>query len=238
MSEVIIKELNNAKLLVLSEKGENHIKSGICNQDSYSFKVDDSGNYAFVVADGVSTCAFAKEGADKACEAVCNLLSECMKLPEDDIKQKVFSEWKNLVEKNWNDYGTTINFIYVYPERIVMGKVGDGAVIVKDAETASFLYEESEFYTSETFALGTFLPKQSFKVNLIKRNNSLSLLLVLMTDGIEKELDSEKLREFSEYIDLNIGNPNFVLELKDWGLGLNKKNGDDKTILICKIEGR
>lgn len=237
MSEVIIKELDNAKLLVLSEKGENHIKSGICNQDSYSFKVDDSSNYAFVVADGVSTCAFAKEGADKACEAICNLLSECMKLPEDDIKQKVFSEWKNLVEKNWNDYGTTINFIYVYPERIVMGKVGDGAVILKNGDFFSFMCEESEFYTSETFALGTAIPKNSFKVNLIKYKKELPLLLILMTDGVEKELDSEKLREFSEYIDLNIGNPNFVLELKNWISSLNKKNGDDKTIFICKIKG-
>ena len=237
MSEVIIRELDNAKLLVLSEKGENHIKSGICNQDSYSFKVDDSGNYAFVVADGVSTCAFAKEGADKACETVCNLLSECMELAEDDIKKIVFAEWKSLIKDNWNDYGTTINFIYVYPERIVMGKVGDGAVLVKNSEITSYLYEESEFYSSKTFALGTFLPKQSFRVNLIKHNDRLPLLLVLMTDGIVKEVDSKKYKEFSEYIDLNIGNPNFVLELKNWISSLNKKNGDDKTIFICKIKG-
>lgn len=238
MSDVIIKDLDNAKIVVLSEKGENHIKNGICNQDSYSFKVDDSGNYAFVVADGVSTCAFAKEGANKACEAVCNLLSECMELSEDVIKQKVFSEWKNLVGRNWNDYGTTINFIYVYPERVVLGKVGDGAVILKNGENSSYLYEESDFYTSETFALGNSIPKNAFKVNSIKSDKSLSVLLVLMTDGIEKELDSEKIKEFTEYIGFNIGNPNFVLELKDWVIGLNKKNRDDKTILICKIKER
>lgn len=238
MSDVIINDLDNAKIMVLSERGENHVKHGICNQDSYSFKIDDSGNYAFVVADGVSTCAFAKEGADKACEAVCNLLSECMKLPDEDIKQKVFSEWKNLVKENWNDYGTTINFVYVYPERIVMGKVGDGAVILKNGDNSSVLYEEAEFYSSDTFALGTSIPRQSFKIISTKYDESLPVLLILMTDGIEKELDTEKLKNFSDYINLNIETPNFVLELKDWVSGLNNKNGDDKTIFICKIKGR
>ena len=118
--------------MVLSERGENHKKNGICNQDSYEFKVDNSGNYAFVVADGVGSCAFAKEGADKACEAVCAMLSDCIDLSEDEIKQKIFLKWKSLVGKDWNDYGTTINFLYVYPERLVMGKIGDGAIIMKN----------------------------------------------------------------------------------------------------------
>ena len=52
------------------------------------------------------------------------------------------------------------------------------------------------------------------------------------------ELDTEKLKNFSDYINLNIETPNFVLELKDWVSGLNNKNGDDKTIFICKIKGR
>lgn len=238
MSEVIIKELDNAKIMIFSEKGENHKKHGICNQDSYLFKVDNSGNYAFVVADGISSCTFAKKGADKACEVVCNLLSECIELTEDEIKVKVFSEWKNLIGKDWDDYGTTINFLYIYPERIVMGKIGDGAIILINGDNSSFLYEELEFYTSETFALGASIPKQAFKVNSISHDVALPVLLILMTDGIEKELNSERILEFSEYINLNIENPKFVLELKNWVIGLNRNNGDDKTILICKIEGR
>ena len=238
MSDVIIKELDNAKLMVLSERGENHIRNGICNQDCYSFKIDDSGNYAFAVADGVSTCIFAKIGAEKACEAVCNLLSECNGLSENNIRQKIFSEWKHLIKKNWDDYGTTINFVYVYPRRVVFGKVGDGAVILKNSNGISLLFDESEFYTSETYALGTSIPKHSFNVNAIEYNFSEPILLILMTDGIIKELDSDKLKEFTNYINLNIRNHNFVLELRDWIAGLNEKNGDDKTILICKIEGK
>ncbi len=238
MSDVIIKELDNAKLMVLSERGENHIRNGICNQDSYTFKIDDSGNYAFAVADGVSTCAFAKTGADKACESVCSLLLECKDLTEEDIRQKIFSEWKHLIKKDWDDYGTTINFIYIYSKRIVYGKVGDGAIILKNGNRTSLSFEESEFYTSETYALGTSIPKHSFKINAIEYNPSEPILLILMTDGIIKELESDKLMGFSDYINLNIGNPDFVLELKDWVATLNKKNGDDKTILICKIEGR
>lgn len=238
MSDVIIKKLENAKIMVLSEQGENHKKNGICNQDSYSFKTDNSGNYAFVVADGVSTCAFAKEGADKACEVVCNLLTDCINLSEDEIKQKIFSEWKDLVEKDWDDYGTTVNFLYVYYERIVMGKIGDGAVIIKNGERSSFLTEESEFYTTETFAFGNSIFKHSFKVFSIQRETNFPILGVLMTDGIEKELNTEKIKEFSDYLEKCIENPDFVVELKDWVLRLNNKNGDDKTLLICKIEGR
>lgn len=238
MSDIIVKNLDNAKIMVLSEQGENHIKNGICNQDSYSFKIDNSGNYAFVVADGVSTCSFAKEGADKACEAVCNQLSNCSNLSDDEIKQKIFSEWKVLVEKNWDDYGTTVNFLYVHSERIVIGKIGDGAVIVKNGDNLSFLSEESEFYTTETFAFGNSIYKHTFKVTSIKRNTVLPILGVLLTDGIEKELNSEKIKEFSDYLEKCIENPDFMVELKDWVLSLNNKNGDDKTILICKIEGR
>ena len=29
-----------------------------------------------------------------------------------------------------------------------------------------------------------------------------------------------------------------IVELNNWVVSLNNKNGDDKTILICKIEGR
>ena len=238
MSDVIVKNLDSAKIIVLSEQGENHIKNGICNQDSYSFKIDSSGNCAFVVADGVSTCAFAKEGADKACEVVCNLLTDCIYISDDEIKQKIFSEWKVLVEKNWNDYGTTVNFLYVYSERIIMGKIGDGAVIMKNGDNLSFLSEESEFYTTETYAFGESIYKHTFKVESIQRDTSLPILGVLLTDGIEKELNSEKIKEFSDYLEKCIENPDFVVELKDWVLRLNNKNGDDKTILICKIEGR
>ena len=238
MSDVIIKELDKAKIMVLSVQGENHKKNGICNQDSYSFKVDDSGNYAFVVADGVSTCKFAKQGADKACETVYNMLSACAKLSEEEIKQTVFSEWKKLVGKSWNDYGTTINFLYGYSDRLVMGKVGDGAVLVKNGKNTSFLHEEADFYTSETFALGESIPKEQFKIISTRYEKLLPLLIILMTDGIEKELNFEKIEDFVDYIDLAIENPNFVVELKDWVLSLNNKNGDDKTILICKIEGR
>lgn len=238
MSDVIIKELDTARIMALSVQGENHKKNGICNQDSYSFLIDDLGNYAFVVADGVSTCKLAKEGADKACEAVCNMLSDCVDLTVDEIKQKIFSKWKSLVGKNWSDYGTTVNFLYVYTDRLVMGKIGDGAVIVKNGEGSSFLYEEPEFYTSETFALGESIPKQQFKIASIKHDKLQPILIILMTDGIEKELNSEKIAEFPDYIDLAIENPNFVVELTDWVFSLNKKNGDDKTILICRIEGR
>lgn len=238
MNDIVIKDFDNVRIMVLSEQGENHIKKDICNQDSYSFKVDGYGNYAFAVADGVSTCVFAKEGADKACEVVCNMLSDCVDLSEDEVKQKIFSNWKNLVVKNWDDYGTTINFLYVYPEKIVAGKIGDGSVIVKNGDELFFKNDESIFYTSDTFAFGRYIYKHTFKVDSIKRNISLPVLSILLTDGITKELEPEKIREFSDYIDLAIKKPNFVVELKDWVKGLNKKNGDDKTILICKIEGR
>ena len=64
------------------------------------------------------------------------------------------------------------------------------------------------------------------------------ILLVLLTDGIGKELNSEKHKEFLDYIASTIKNQNFVVELKNWVLSLNNKNGDDKTILIFEIEGR
>lgn len=236
MNNVIIKEFDNIKIIILSLLGENHKNHGVCNQDSYSYISDSFGNFAIVLADGVSSCKNAKYGSQKACEAICKLLPYCNKLNEDEIKQHIFTEWKNLVTENWDDYGTTLNFIFFYSNKRIIGKVGDGAILLKIKDNFNFLADESEFYTSETFALGTRLPKYAFKVNFIQCETGSESFAIIMTDGIYKELDIDKLRQFSDYVHFNVDNPNFVVELENWVNDLN--NGDDKTIMICRFKGR
>lgn len=236
MMEIINENLGKAQLMILSAIGENHIKTGTENQDSYSYKTIDSQTFAFAVADGVSSCEYAKKGSETACEVVCDLLERIKGKSVDDVRQMIFSEWKNKIGNNWNDYCTTLNFCFVLKDTVIIGKVGDGTAVIKQEDDYHILADETEFYTNETFALGKMLPKAAFSVLEIKRNLNIPFSILLMTDGISKEIENDKIINFADYIFSNIGNENFVVELENWITNLNNQNGDDKTILMCSWE--
>ena len=236
MIEIINENLGNARLMILSCIGENHINIGIENQDSYSYKTIDSQNYAFAVADGVGSCECAKKGSETACEVICDLLDKIDGKSIDNIKTMIFSEWKNRIGCNWNNYCTTLNFCFVLKDSIIVGKVGDGTALIKIGDDYQILSNESEFYTNETFALAEMLPKAAFSIQKIEYSFNKPFSVLLMTDGIYKEIENDKIKSFADYIFSNIENKNFVVELEDWVTGLNIKNGDDKTILMCSWE--
>ena len=233
MTKVLTENLGDAKIMILSQVGKNHIKSNAENQDSYAYRFDKSIGYAFAVADGVGSCVNAKKGSETACKVICDLLQAVENKTEDEIRKFLFYEWKNRIGKDLNNFCSTLNFCYIFKHRVIIGKIGDGAVILKDGNTFHTLFSESEFYTSETFALGEVLPKAAFEISIIERKVSEEISLLMITDGIAKEIEYSKKDLFASYIFSNIQNENFVIELQEWIDDLDKKNGDDKTIFIC-----
>lgn len=237
MSEIINKKIGDGQIIVISEIGENHLNTGDCNQDSFSFK-NSSNYYAFAVADGVSTCSNCKIGADFAVATIVNLISKFEEKGMDAIKEDIFKTWKKNFNENWDSYSSTLNFCYIYPSKVIIGKIGDGLVILKMHNKFFILREEDEFYSAETFALGSKLPKTAFELQIIepydKEYFNDELLLILLTDGIGKELDKNKLYDFISYIDLNFENKDFTIELDSWLSSLSQYNGDDKTIMVYK----
>lgn len=230
MSGFIEKEFENGKLFIVSQIGEKHVKENRCNEDSYSYKIDRVGNYAFVVADGVSSCKNSKIGSMVACEVIIELFPSVQCLTIEEIKRKIFTSWKSRIESNWNDYGTTLNFIYKFNNRTVYGKIGDGIVIIDDDNDFFCLSDASEFYTSETFAFGEAIKRTTF---IVKECITSSVgLYCLMTDGVAKEIETDKLKDFSKYIKNRISEDSFSTELDTWMNELSLANNDDKTILI------
>lgn len=235
MSEVIVEILGDAKLVVYSKIGENHLKNNIENQDAYEYRRDENGNYALIVADGVSSCQNSKTGAELACKTVCNLLPVIASKTEYEIKELVFSSWKKNLNGQWDDFGTTLNFFYLIGEKILIGKIGDGAIITKIGAEHYVIADNNDFHSSETFAFGEKLPKEAFYLKSFEIKNE-SVYAILMTDGIFNELEEKHIENFTNYVISNIENEHFVIELEEWFENLDKRNGDDKTIMIYKLE--
>ena len=56
MKNFKVKEFDKIRIMAFSKTGVNHLEKGECNQDSYAYIHDASGNCALALADGVSSC--------------------------------------------------------------------------------------------------------------------------------------------------------------------------------------
>lgn len=227
--------LKNGTVLIVADTGNLHESIGLCSQDSYAYCQNGKNACAFAVADGVSTCQNAKAGSVLAVHTVCNLLDSTENETVADIKKKIVSSWKASVASQWNDYGTTLNFVYVFEGKIIVGKLGDGIVAAKLQNRMITLCDDTPFYSNETFALGERVPSSAFEVQEITLDNATFVDVLLMTDGITKEMDVSMLQGFMQYISENYLNETFSKELENWMSELNKKNDDDKTLLFAHI---
>ncbi len=233
MNDIKIEKLDKANIMVFSKAGETHIMNNICNQDTYSYLSDNSGKYAFVVADGVGSCVNAKEGAEIACKVICDLLQTVHGSSENELKTMIINSWEKHIKTNCNDYCTTVNFCYVFEDSIIIGKIGDGVVVVRNGDHLYKLIDDTVFYTTKTFALGGIVPQAAFSIAIMKREKKQPISVLLMTDGIAKEIDNEKSICFADYIFSQINKLTFKNELENWISELN--NGDDKTLLISVL---
>lgn len=235
MMNITTESLKNGTVLIVADIGKLHESIGSCSQDSYAYCQNGKNDCAFAVADGVSTCQNAKAGSFFAVRTVCDLLGSIENETVTDIKKKIVSFWKKTVASQWNDYGTTLNFVYVFGDKIIVGKIGDGIAMAKLKDNLIFICDDAPFYTNETFALGERVPSSAFEVQEISLDNASFVDVLLMTDGIAKEIDVSLLPEFMQYISGNYLDKKFTKELEHWILELNKKNNDDKTLLFAHI---
>lgn len=233
MKNFKVEEFGKARIMAFSKTGMNHLKNMVCNQDSYAYVYAASGNCALALADGVSSCINAKQGSETACKIVCEMMHDVQGKTENEIKEILFKEWKKCIKANWNDFGTTLNFCYLFDKSIVLGKIGDGAVLSKTGGSFYGLIDDTPFYSAETFAFGESIPRKSFSVKTINLTGNDSVSVLLMTDGVCKEIESERMKFFADYVFLQNNRGDFEAELEQWISELDKKNGDDKTLLVC-----
>lgn len=223
-----------------SEIGKRHEILKLENQDSFFVgKVCDD-TYCLAVADGVSSCKWAKKGSESAIDTVKHLAlklskSELRTDDSDEIRRFVVRDWKNHFDGSWNDYGTTLNFVVWCKGDVVIGQIGDGLIISKINDEYILLTDMDEFYTVETFALAEVVLKSSFKVRTEK--NVKNLIAIAMTDGIGKELDLKSIDAFQSYLVTLVKEKERDTEIELWMNHLREKNDDDKTIGLLVLEG-
>ena len=232
-------EDKNIKSAYYSLIGENHIKQSCENQDSICCEVISQSKWVIAVADGVSSARFAKKGSHFATEVVKELANEFEltdQLNLDELKVWFVRKWKSKISSDWNEYASTINFAYYSNNYLLVGQIGDGLICVDiDGKKKAFGIDE-EFYTSETYALGEVVKKNSFILNLERVKSNISLYMV--SDGIGKEIDYDSRLELGVYLGILLlqDKEHIEEEIMSWLDALNNKNGDDKSIAFINWE--
>ncbi len=233
----------NAKVKAIeySVCGQNHATIGLQNQDSVLAEIlsDDVGY--MVLADGVSSATYSKEGAIAATEVIRDLCYEISNIDIQNIdleilKEKIVRQWKSRFKSQWNEYAATLNFLLYVSGTILIGQIGDG-LIVLNVDGKNFIYTEmSEFYTSETDALCEQVRRSAFRLDRVPYK--LGFKAYMVTDGIGKEIAEESRVDLGVYLNRMMDNSIDEIEdeLKVWIDGLGKKNGDDKSIGYIRME--
>lgn len=217
-----------------SRIGENHTLAGLDNQDKVVFERLDNSWY-MVIADGVSSAACAREGAQAA---VCVIRKLCERISDDKrllndidaIKVYVVKSWKEQIGADWDEYATTVNFVIYVDHTILTGQIGDGLIVAEVDGNSLVLTEKDEFYSTETYALGAAVKKSTFTIRVVEGNERIRVYMA--SDGIGKEINETSRFELIEYLDKMMMNEDAIIEdeLDTWVVGLGNKNGDDKSI--------
>ncbi len=226
-----------------SEIGKRHEELNLGNQDTVFVGKVCNDTYCLAVADGVSSCKWAKKGSEAAIDTVKRLAlklseSELRTDDSDEIRRFVVRDWKNHFDGSWNDYGTTLNFVVWCNGDVVIGQIGDGLIASRLGDEQILVTDMDEFYTVETYALAEVVLKSSFKVRTEK--NVKNLIAIAMTDGICKELDLEVIDAFQRYLVTLVKEKDGKerdIEIELWMNHLREKNDDDKTIGLLVLEG-
>lgn len=234
-------EDKNISAVTYSSIGQNHIDKNIENQDSIEFNRLDDDTWYMVVADGVSSASNAKVGSLAAVRCV-KEITERIKYGAletqnvDQVRKEYFKQWKNSFTEQWDTYATTVNFVVEFNNKLLVGQIGDGLIVINTDQDTLVFCEEEEFYSTETYALGELVRKSTFRIKQLSYEKYISLYMV--TDGIGKELAEESRIDLCHYMKqlVNKSENEIMKELESWIHTLDKKNGDDKSIGILTWE--
>lgn len=221
----------NIFVYAFSVMGEGKIE----NQDSFKIYSDEN-QVIIVVADGLGSAAYSKEGSQKITEVAIEILSNT-----DDfngVYLNILNEWKKELEGNINQYDTTLKFLKIKNEMIVYGGVGDGWISIKSDKGLVLVNMVAEnTFSNQTDSILSFNLKEKFSVN--KYELSDSLVGLVSTDGFSEDMDKDNSFGLLDGIDKELANneESFIEDTKNtllnWPVETNR---DDKTVVIFKIE--
>ena len=214
----------------VSEIGPLHIKENIPNQDSFIVKKYSWGIVG-VVCDGLGSKKYSHIGS----KSLVNAITKAAQLFdfEKDInlfEPLVKSLWDiNIFPYTHNETSTTLLFSIVKNNKVYIGRVGDGAIVVFGKESL-LLEEDKDMFTNYTTPFG-----RDQKIQWYIFDDSEIDSIVMCSDGISEDLKKDKLFDFFKNYTDNYKNmqPNKrVYEIKQWLKNWPVKgHSDDKTIV-------
>lgn len=201
------------------------------NQDS--FKVfSDGSRIIVVVADGLGSAAFSKEGSKKAVEYACQILSTSGSL--SSFPETLLARWKESISGNLALYDTTIKFLMITEEKMFFGGIGDGWIALGGPDRYRDLVATNTF-SNQTDSILSFDITEKFVVESVPAGDYSTLLI--STDGFSEDVEKESGKEFLEEIEkqITLSQENFEMDLEttleNWPV---QTNCDDKTIVIIQ----
>ena len=207
-------------------------KGKIENQDSVEIRKTNNG-LIVVVADGLGSASYSKEGSERAVKVVADLLSsnDLSNFPEKLIKL-----WKEKLEGNIYQYDTTVKFIYLNIDKVYVGGIGDGWIALKCENDVESFTVKSEF-SNQTDSILSMDLKNKFWIKELKLEDYYSMLI--STDGFSEDIDKENSYEFLTQVeteiksDINSFSVDLDNTLSNWPVETNK---DDKTVVFIVIK--
>lgn len=225
-----------------SKTGSRHLSRGQGNQDRCLYGRSGKNTFYLALADGVSSAPSAEEGADAAVKII-KTVSERIavgKTSIDNLKElqtTIVKTWKKQFSSAWNNYATTLNFIIFHNNKVIVGRIGDGLIVSEADSICRVSATNEDFYTTETAALGEAVSRKDFEICLYPAERNFCAYMV--SDGIGKEIAEESREDVNRYLQQlsQASEKRIEQEVVSWVNGLDRKNGDDKTIGFVRWEG-
>lgn len=204
------------KIFLACKRGRSHIATGKVCQDYCVAKKITDGIFVVAVADGHGGDDYVKSdiGSQEACNSVVKLakkyssldsLNFSCKWTSPEIKEELFDVWQTAVLANYRSenpdakdsdadiikkYGTTLLFALVTKRYIILGQVGDGAILLFNNQNQSQLFKRHNPKTdSKTSSLASNRGIYSLIIESYKLLNLKFNKILLSTDGIYDKLD-------------------------------------------------
>ena len=251
------------KVFYACKRGRGHVLSGKVCQDFCLVENISNDILVAVVADGHGGDAYVKSdvGSKKACEVLLELTKEYLKfggkftlmdkLKSPKFKEELIDRWQNAVLTDYKaenpeiketegqiirKYGTTLLFAVLTKENIVLGQLGDGAILLfNDNQQSQIFKRHDQKMTSQTSSMASGRGLYAFIVESYPRTKFKFNNFILSTDGIYDKLDKNDsfqlyanalVRQVREKTSANLIEP-FTVE----GIDVSEKTSDDCTVV-------
>ena len=201
------------------------------NQDSIEIRQTND-SLIVVVADGLGSAAYSKEGSEKAVKITADKLTQkCY----ENLSEKILSLWKENLQGNLNQYDTTIKFIQITNEKIIVGGVGDGWIALKNNNDIKSFVVENSFSNQTDSILSIGLDKKFWIEEFDSKEYD---TMIIATDGFSEDINKEDAFEFLKQAeneikeDIGIFATDLEGTVSNWPVQTNR---DDKTVVFVVL---